>query len=88
MAGIVTEGRRAMDEAEDEGIRDAVVAGLGQRVEHYEVAAYAVAEGHALILGEDDVAELLEQTRREEAEAAETFAGIAENRVNDAAVGG
>jgi ferritin-like metal-binding protein YciE len=88
MAGILAEGMRAMSETTDADVRDAVITAFAQRVEHYEIAAYATAEGHARILGEDRVAEMLEHTLREESDAAGTLSGIAENRVNEAAVGG
>jgi ferritin-like metal-binding protein YciE len=39
---------------------------VAQHVEHYEIAAYGCVRTYANLLGEEDAAELLEQTLKEE----------------------
>ena len=56
--------------------------GAAQKVEHYEIAAYGTAIAHARLLGEDQIAALLEQTLAEEKAADQTLTNIAQRVVN------
>ncbi|HUR20971.1 MAG TPA: ferritin-like domain-containing protein [Vicinamibacterales bacterium] len=83
MRGIIEEGEEHVgEEYEDDSLRDAVIIGAAQRVEHYEMAAYGTAIAHARMLGRDDVADLLEQSLNEEKNADETLTQVAETCVN------
>lgn len=85
MAGILAEERAVIASARDEAVRDAVIVSSAQKVEHYEIAGYQSAVLHALVLGEEDIADLLNRTLHEEKEADRALSGIAENRVNQGA---
>lgn len=79
MEGLVEEGNEMIKEGDLEG--EALDAGLisaAQRVEHYEIAAYGCARTYANLLGEDDAAELLEQTLKEEKETDQKLTKLAE----------
>jgi ferritin-like metal-binding protein YciE len=79
MEGLVEEGDEMIKEDELEG--EALDAGLisaAQRVEHYEIAAYGCVRTYANLLGEDDAAELLEQTLDEEKETDQKLTNLAE----------
>jgi len=83
MKGIIEEGDEHVgEEYEEDSLRDAVIIGSAQRVEHYEMAAYGTAIAHARMLGRDDVADLLDQSLAEEKNADETLSEIAETCVN------
>jgi ferritin-like metal-binding protein YciE len=83
MKGIIEEGDEHVGEDfDDDGLRDAVIIGSAQRVEHYEIAAYGTAIAHAKLLGEDDVVELLLESLNEEKAADEKLTEIAESVVN------
>jgi len=83
MKGIIEEGdEHAGEDYEEDSLRDAVIIGSAQRVEHYEIAAYGTAIAHARMLGRDDVADLLDQSLTEEKAADETLSEIAETCVN------
>ena len=83
MRGIIEEGEEHVgEEYEDDSLRDAVIIGSAQRVEHYEIAAYGTAIAHARMLGRDDVADLLDQSLAEEKNADETLSEVAETCVN------
>jgi ferritin-like metal-binding protein YciE len=83
MRGIIEEGEEHLgEEYEDDSLRDAVIIGAAQRVEHYEMAAYGTAIAHARMLGRDDVADLLDETLTEERNADETLSEVAESCVN------
>ncbi len=90
MRGIIDEGSEHVGESyEDDDLRDAVIIGSAQRVEHYEIAAYGTAIAHARLLQHDDVVDLLEQTLEEEKAADKKLTEIAESAVNiDATEGG
>jgi ferritin-like metal-binding protein YciE len=47
-------------------VRDAALISAAQRVEHYEIAAYGTVREYAKMLGQKDVAKLLDQTLEEE----------------------
>lgn len=89
MRGILEEGDEHVGEDyDDDGLRDAVIIGAAQRVEHYEIAAYGTAIAHAKLLGHDEIVDLLVQTLNEEKAADEKLTEIAESVVNlDAANG-
>ena len=58
-----------------------------QKIEHYEIAGYGSARTFASILGEDEVASLLQATLDVEGAAAENLTAIAEGVVNPDAAG-
>jgi ferritin-like metal-binding protein YciE len=62
MKGIIEEGdEHVKEDYDDDGLRDAVIIGSAQRVEHYEIAAYGTAIAHARLLELADVVGLLEK---------------------------
>jgi ferritin-like metal-binding protein YciE len=83
MEGILKEGESIVEETEDgTATRDVGLIMAAQKVEHYEIATYGGLAQLARTLGEDEVAELLEETLDEEKETDELLTGIAENDVN------
>lgn len=77
MEGLVEEGKEMIDEQEGATL-DAGLISAAQRVEHYEIAAYGCVRTYAHLLGEDDAAQLLEQTLREEKETDQKLTKLAE----------
>lgn len=77
MEGLVAEGKEMIDEQEGD-VLDAGLISAAQRVEHYEIAAYGCVRTYANLLGEDDAAELLEQTLKEEKETDQKLTKLAE----------
>jgi ferritin-like metal-binding protein YciE len=83
MKGIIEEGDEHVgEEYGDDGLRDAVIIGSAQRVEHYEIAAYGTAIAHARLLGQDEVVNLLMKSIDEEKAADQKLTEIAETVVN------
>ncbi len=82
MKGLIEEGEEVIDEEGDEAVLDAALIGAAQRVEHYEIAGYGVVRTFATILGEDDAADLLQETLDEEGEADKKLTQIAEEDIN------
>jgi ferritin-like metal-binding protein YciE len=82
MKGLIKEGEILLKAEGDPDVRDAGLIGAAQRVEHYEMAGYGTARSLARRLGENQVAEALQQTLNEEAEANKKLTSIAESRVN------
>src|SRR5687768_7917563 len=70
VAGIVQEADARLNEPATDDARDAVVIGLAQRLEHYEIAAYGSARTLARRLNRPDEARLLLETLEEEGRAA------------------
>jgi ferritin-like metal-binding protein YciE len=82
MEGLIEEGSEHLEEDAEPSVRDAMLIGAAQKVEHYEIAAYGTARTHATQLGYEDVARLLEATLEEEKAADVKLSSIAENAVN------
>ncbi len=70
-AGLVEEGKEAIDEKATPEMKDIMLIGAARRVEHYEIAAYTVACDLAKALGENDALKMLSSTLSEE-EATDT----------------
>jgi ferritin-like metal-binding protein YciE len=88
MKGLIREGEVLVKAGGDPDVRDAGIVGAAQRVEHYEIAGYGTARSLARRLGESQIAETLQQTLNEEAEADKKLTSIAESQVNVAAASG
>jgi ferritin-like metal-binding protein YciE len=80
LAGIVQEADERLNEGATDEARDAVVIGLAQRLEHYEIAAYGCVRTLARRLGRPDEARLLLETLEEEGRAARRLTEIAESQ--------
>ncbi|HTB80270.1 MAG TPA: ferritin-like domain-containing protein [Opitutaceae bacterium] len=85
MLGLVKEGAEAIQAKGPVAVRDAALIGAAQRVEHYEMAGYGTARSFARILGENQVADLLQTTLDEEGETNKKLSEIAD-KVNDDAL--
>jgi ferritin-like metal-binding protein YciE len=83
MKGLLEEGEAVMNKTPAGALRDAVMITGAQKVEHYEMASYGTARTYAEVLGETEVARLLEQTLKEEKAADLTLTRIAEDGVNE-----
>jgi len=65
MQGLIEEGTENMQQTEGE-VRDAALICAAQKVEHYEMAGYGSVRTWAQILGQKEIADLLQQTLDEE----------------------
>ena len=81
MKGVIKEGDEIVSAGGDPATVDAGIISAAQRVEHYEMAGYGTVRTYAKLLGQEEHANLLQQTLDEEAEADETLTEIA-NTVN------
>jgi ferritin-like metal-binding protein YciE len=88
MKHLLAEGDEMIADAEDDATRDAVMIASAQKVEHYEIASYGTLRTWANLLGNSDVAALMEETLEEEKEADQRLTTIAESFVNEAAAEG
>ena len=68
MAGLLAEGKEAIDADGAGDVKDAWLVAAAQRVEHYEIAAYGTVKSMASLLDEEEAANLLEETLSEEKE--------------------
>jgi ferritin-like metal-binding protein YciE len=88
MKGLVEEGSEMMKHDGEEVVLDAGLIAAAQKVEHYEMASYGTVRTWAEMLGEDDAAELLQQTLDEEGETDKRLTELAEEIVNVEAAAG
>jgi ferritin-like metal-binding protein YciE len=85
MHGLIREGNAVVTSTAEGAPRDAVMITSAQKVEHYEMAAYGTARTDATLLGEPEVARLLDETLQDEKNADLKLTEIAEGKVNDRA---
>lgn len=78
MRGLLREGELVILEMDKSPVLDAALIAAAQKVEHYEISGYGSARTMAAMLGQEDAADLLEQTLEEEKDADETLTEIAE----------
>ena len=88
IAGIIDEGKSAMEESFDDATMDACLIGSGRRAEHYEMAAYSTMIGWARAMGHSEAVTLLEEILDEERAADEKLSGLAEDGINQEAAEG
>lgn len=80
--GLIAEANEHLRETEKGPLCDAALIESAQKVEHYEIASYGTARTYARQAGQEQVAQLLEQTLKEEEETDQILTGIAESVVN------
>lgn len=85
MAGLIEEGNGLLEETEPGPVRDAGIIAASQKIEHYEIATYGTLFSFAKVLGENDAAQLLQQTLAEEIEADKILTDVAVSSINAAA---
>jgi len=81
MKGVLEEGSEVLEDTDKGLVRDAALISACQRVEHYEMAGYGSARQFARLLGQKEVAALLDETLAEEKNADRTLTG-ASKQVN------
>jgi ferritin-like metal-binding protein YciE len=85
MQGILTEGKKALQEVEEGDALDAIIIAEQQSVEHYEIAGYGTAVTWARVLGREDDARELSQILEQEKATDEQLTRLAEAYINQAA---
>ena len=86
MKGLVEETSEALEEIEKGPILDAALIACGQRMEHYEIAAYGTVAALAKAMGQEEIAQLLSQTLEEEKATDQKLTQVSES-VNKEAIG-
>jgi len=79
MQGLLKEGEKIIAEIPKSPVLDAAIIGAAQKVEHYEISGYGTARTMAEMLGQQDAAELLEETLEEEKATDDNLTEIAES---------
>jgi ferritin-like metal-binding protein YciE len=82
MEGIIKEANELLAEDVDPQVLDAALIGSAQKVEHYEIAGYGTARAFARLLGNEEAANLLQQTLDEEGGADKKLTALAESHLN------
>lgn len=77
MKGVIKEGDEIVSAGGDPSTVDAGIISAAQRVEHYEMAGYGTVRTYAQLLGQQEMARLLQQTLNEEEEADQKLTQIA-----------
>ena len=82
MEGLIEEGKEHLQEEMEPAVMDAALIASAQKVEHYEIASYGTARTWAQEIGQQEAADLLQQTLDEESETDEKLSKLATGLVN------
>jgi ferritin-like metal-binding protein YciE len=82
MAGLISEGKKVMEEDAEPGVRDAALIAAAQKVEHYEIASYGCVCTYAEMLGHGEAHDLLGQNLDEEEATDQRLTALAEAVIN------
>lgn len=88
MQGLVEEATEIMEEDAEDAVMDAGLIAAAQKVEHYEMASYGTVRTWARLCGQQEAAQLLQETLDEEGEADKRLTQLAESFVNPEAESG
>jgi ferritin-like metal-binding protein YciE len=80
--GIIEEGQEILEEFKDSEALDAGLLAAAQAVEHYEIARYGTLKSWAMQLGQQEVAQILDETLLEETKTDQALTQLAEAQVN------
>jgi len=76
------EARQMIQKIDQPELRDAALIVAGNQVEHYEISAYGSLRTFAQLLGDEDVAAILQKTLDEEKKADAKLTEVADSQVN------
>jgi ferritin-like metal-binding protein YciE len=82
MVGIIAECEEFLEAQGDPAVRDAALIACAQKAEHYEICAYGTCRTFAQFLGDEQSANLLEQTLDEEKKTDKLLTKLAEKDIN------
>ena len=82
MEGLIAEGEEMIKMKGDPAAIDAGLIAAAQRVEHYEIAGYGCVRTYAKQLGDQQAAQLLQQTLDEEGMTDKKLTQLAEQVIN------
>ena len=83
MDGLIAESTSVIEETEKGTMtRDVGLIVSAQKAEHYEIASYGSLVQLTRTMGQDEIADLLEQTLQEEKDTDQLLTQIAENDIN------
>ena len=88
MKGLIEEGQSMMKEFKGSAALDAALISAAQKVEHYEIATYGCLCTWAELLEENEALDLLKETMEEEETTDEKLTDLAEECINEEALGG
>ncbi len=82
MEGLIEESNELLTEEAEPAVLDAALIAAAQRVEHYEMAGYGSVRTFARLLGDEEAADLLQETLDEEEAADKKLTELAETTIN------
>ena len=85
-AGLLEEGDELAESFEDSPALDAALICAAQKVEHYEMASYGCLQTWAILLGNNEAAELLAEILEEEKAADSALNELAKGSINEEAL--
>ncbi len=85
LQAMQSEATQLLQNLSEGPVKDAAIIGAVQKVEHLEIACYGTARTLALQMGDQEAADLLQQTLDEEKRADALLTQIAESGVNQQA---
>lgn len=82
MEGVLAEAKELLKQQAEPDVLDAGLIAAAQHVEHYEIAGYGTCRTYAKLLGDEEAANLLQQTLNEEEMTDRKLSKLAESGIN------
>jgi ferritin-like metal-binding protein YciE len=86
IVGLIKEGEEIVKEFKNSPASDAAIIAAAQKVEHYEIASYGCLHEWAVLLENQEAADMLEEILQQEKDADDTLTEVARGGANDEAV--
>jgi ferritin-like metal-binding protein YciE len=86
MKGLVESGESLIEDVQKSTVLDAALIAAAQKVAHYEISAYGTVRTMAEMLGQENVANALQETLDEESAIDEALTYLSESIINDEAI--
>lgn len=83
MEGLIKETRHLIERCSNKEVCDAALVTSLQHIVHYEIAGYGTAVAYSKVLGDDEMAQVLLDSLREEKHTDTDLSNLAEVFVND-----
>ena len=81
MIGMIADVEGIIESESSAALKDAALISAAQKIEHYEIAGYGTAKAHAKLLELDEMANVLQEILKEEADVNKKLTKIAEGSI-------
>lgn len=86
IVGLITEADKLLTHTAENGVRDAALIGVAQKIQHYEMASYGTARAYAEAIDMKKLAKSLQKTLEDEDKLDKKLSKLAGKKINEKAM--